>query len=79
MRLDAQNPFQAVQKTRASCEIEAQIRDLIAGGWRKREIAFRPSGPWRKRSAWGAPRYRRPSGSWISRASSTRVLGRAPS
>lgn len=35
MRLDAQNPFQAVQKTRASREIEAQIRDLIAGGQAK--------------------------------------------
>jgi GntR family transcriptional repressor for pyruvate dehydrogenase complex len=35
MRLDAQNPFRPVQKTRAFREIEAQIRDLIARGQAK--------------------------------------------
>ena len=32
MRLAAQNPFQPVQKTRASRVIEAQLRELIADG-----------------------------------------------
>ena len=35
MRLDAQNLFQPVQKTRAAREIEEQIRDLIARGQAK--------------------------------------------
>jgi DNA-binding FadR family transcriptional regulator len=35
MRLDAFNPFQAVQRTQASREIEVQIRDLIAEGQAK--------------------------------------------
>jgi DNA-binding FadR family transcriptional regulator len=35
MRLDAQNPFQPVQETRASRAIEAQLRELIAGGQAK--------------------------------------------
>lgn len=35
MRVDAPNPFQAVQRRQASREIEAQIRDLIAEGHAK--------------------------------------------
>ena len=35
MRLESQNPFQPVQKTRVSRAVEAQIRELIAGGQAK--------------------------------------------
>jgi DNA-binding GntR family transcriptional regulator len=35
MQPDAHNPFQPVQKTRASRAIEAQLRELIAGGQAK--------------------------------------------
>jgi DNA-binding FadR family transcriptional regulator len=35
MRLDAQNPFQPVNKKRVSRTIETQIRELIAGGQAK--------------------------------------------
>ena len=42
MKKDSQNHFHAVRKTRASREIVAQIRDMIAGGHLKAEDRLPP-------------------------------------